>query len=80
MMLQPKLSERQRRFFGLILCLTAIMAHPALAAKTDILVLKNGDRITGEVKKLEAACDMWCSAKWIGSFSRSSRDARRSSG
>jgi hypothetical protein len=33
-------------FFGLV-------ASPALAAKTDVLVLRNGDRITGEVDVLE---------------------------
>ena len=31
----------------------AVSALPAIAAKTDILVMKNGDRLTGEVKKLE---------------------------
>jgi putative salt-induced outer membrane protein YdiY len=35
------------------LCLAAASVDPALADKTDVLVLKNGDRITGEVKKLE---------------------------
>lgn len=29
------------------------MAVPALAAKTDVVVLRNGDRVTGEVKQLE---------------------------
>ena len=32
-----------------LLCLTCL---PAMAAKTDIVVLKNGDKITGEVKSL----------------------------
>jgi len=39
----------------LFLCLAACMRRPALArAKTDILVMTNGDRITCEVKNLEA--------------------------
>jgi hypothetical protein len=33
--------------------LLATTASPAFAAKTDVLVLKNGDRITGEVELLE---------------------------
>lgn len=33
--------------------ITFLFALPALAAKTDIVLLKNGDRITGEVKNLE---------------------------
>jgi hypothetical protein len=33
--------------------LVALAASPALAAKTDVVVLKNGDRLTGEVEQLE---------------------------
>jgi hypothetical protein len=33
--------------------ITFFVARPAFAAKTDIVVLKNGDKITGEVKNLE---------------------------
>jgi hypothetical protein len=33
--------------------LLALVASPALAAKTDVVVLKNGDRLTGEVQQLE---------------------------
>jgi hypothetical protein len=37
-----------------LICLLALIASPAaLAEKTDIVVLKNGDKITGEVKGLE---------------------------
>lgn len=38
-----------------MLLLTGLLLAPALgsAAKTDVVVLNNGDRITGEVKKLE---------------------------
>lgn len=35
------------------LALIAALASPALAAKTDVLILKNGDHITGEVELLE---------------------------
>jgi hypothetical protein len=31
----------------------AVLASPALAAKTDVVVLRNGDRLTGEVDQLE---------------------------
>jgi hypothetical protein len=31
----------------------ALAGSPALAAKTDVIVLKNGDRLTGEVDQLE---------------------------
>lgn len=33
-----------------MLLLTAVLALPATAAKTDVIVLDNGDRITGEIK------------------------------
>jgi hypothetical protein len=36
-----------------ILALASLVAGPTLADKTDIVVLKNGDRITGEVKSLD---------------------------
>jgi len=38
---------------GLIYALALLWAGPGLAAKTDVVVLRNGDRITCEVKKLE---------------------------
>lgn len=53
MTIQQNLSDTIRPMVCLTLCLTAAAGGPALAAKTDILVLKNGDRITGEMKKLE---------------------------
>jgi hypothetical protein len=31
----------------------ALLASPCLAVKTDVVVLRNGDRLTGEVKQLE---------------------------
>jgi len=31
----------------------ALLASPALAVKTDVVVLRNGDRLTGEVQQLE---------------------------
>ena len=37
-----------------VLMLLALASSPALAAKTDIVILTNGDRVTGEIKKLEA--------------------------
>jgi hypothetical protein len=40
--------------FGPILAaFVALLASPALAARTDVLVLRNGDRLTGEVDVLE---------------------------
>jgi len=39
----------RRMFFALLF---GFWALPALAAKTDVVVLLNGDRITGEVKEL----------------------------
>src|SRR5262249_23527488 len=33
--------------------LLALLASPAFAAKTDVIVLKNGDHLTGEVEQLE---------------------------
>lgn len=41
------------RLLGLLMLL-ALMPLPALAQKTDIVILTNGDRVTGEIKKLEA--------------------------
>jgi len=38
---------------GLLTLLLAAAATPALAQKTDLVYLTNGDRITGDVKKLE---------------------------
>ena len=35
------------------LALVCLSASPALAAKTDVVVLRNGDRLTGEVKQLD---------------------------
>lgn len=42
------------RILAPVLGLTfALAASPALAAKTDVVVLKNGDHLTGEVQQLE---------------------------
>jgi putative salt-induced outer membrane protein YdiY len=39
-----------------IACLALLAcSFPALADKTDIIVLRNGDRVTGEIKKMERA-------------------------
>jgi hypothetical protein len=38
---------------GLALAMFALSADPAQAKKTDVIVLENGDHITGEIKKLE---------------------------
>jgi hypothetical protein len=38
----------------LLLMVLALAPRPALAEKTDIVILTNGDRVTGEIKKLEA--------------------------
>src|SRR5512134_1761204 len=42
-----------RRSRTLVLLLPAFLATPALAAKTDVVVLRNGDHLTGEVQHLE---------------------------
>jgi putative salt-induced outer membrane protein YdiY len=40
--------------YGIVLaCLALVWSAPAMAAKTDLVVLNNGDRITGEVKGLD---------------------------
>ncbi len=36
-----------------VLWILLILAHPADAQRRDVVVMKNGDRLTGEVKKLE---------------------------
>ena len=43
-----------KRFATLASLMLLTAAHAAHAAKTDIVVLTNGDRITGEIKRLEA--------------------------
>ena len=40
---------RERLACGVLL---ALLAVPAFAAKTDVITLKNGDRITGEIKEM----------------------------
>jgi hypothetical protein len=42
-----------RGFIRASLVALAAMAPPAQAARTDVVVLRNGDRITGEVKTLQ---------------------------
>ena len=42
-----------RRFMPILLLVSIPATAPALAAKTDILVMGNGDRVTCEIKKLE---------------------------
>jgi hypothetical protein len=37
----------------LVSILLVLLASPAMAAKTDVVVLENGDRLTGEVQQLE---------------------------
>jgi hypothetical protein len=46
----------RRAATGLVAALLPVVcvpASPALAAKTDVVVLRNGDRLTGEVKQLD---------------------------
>jgi hypothetical protein len=43
------------RHIFVFLLLTLILSYPLYAAKEDIVVLKNGDHITGEVKNMEFA-------------------------
>jgi hypothetical protein len=45
--------DRRRRWLGLLVGLSAVFVDPAAAhEKTDIVVLENGDRFQGEIKKL----------------------------
>lgn len=45
---------RNKRFSAAFLCFLALLAAPAaLAAKTDVVTLTNGDRLTGEVVQLQ---------------------------
>ena len=53
-------SGRWRRFFALgtkpliaIICLGSMLFPPLLFAKTDVVTITNGDRLTGELKSLE---------------------------
>ena len=51
-----KLSPNQTvHFFVIILLFSVLGVLNAVAAKTDIVILKNGDKITGEVKRMEYA-------------------------
>jgi hypothetical protein len=54
----------------ILLSLAACLAYPAWARdKTDVIVMKNGDRITGEIKRLENAV-LTVSLDWVdGSIS-----------
>ena len=48
------MTTRHTKVLGRLLILCSIAAAPALARdKTDVIVLLNGDRITGEIKQLE---------------------------
>ncbi len=46
------MSVSKRFLAGFLACLAFLAAAPASAEKTDVVVLKNGDRLTGEVKAL----------------------------
>ena len=47
------LAYTQRRVAVLAALVSVLAALPAQAAKTDVVVLKNGDRLTGEVQQLD---------------------------
>jgi len=51
----PKLTARaDRRITALLLLILATLSLPTMAApKTDIIVFKNGDKLTGEIKSLK---------------------------
>lgn len=38
----------------IVICMFFLLPALSKAEKTDLIILKNGDRITGEIKKLEA--------------------------
>jgi len=38
----------------IVICMLFLLPALAKAEKTDVIILKNGDRITGEIKNLEA--------------------------
>jgi hypothetical protein len=47
---------RRRRLAGALLCILGTLSFfsaPLLAAKTDVVVLDNGDQLTGEIKELK---------------------------
>lgn len=50
--LKPQVSRMMNRFMFLV-GLSILGMSPALAAKTDVVIFINGDRLTGEVKSLE---------------------------
>ena len=49
----PGPSARPRRVSGVIAALLLAAISPLAAERTDVVILKNGDHLTGEVKKLE---------------------------
>jgi hypothetical protein len=48
---------RGRLLHGAALAL-ALLAAPAAAVKTDVVVLRNGDRLTGEADQLEPGAEL----------------------
>ncbi len=43
----------ETRFCIVLSCFTMLLCLPARAKRNDLVIMKNGDRLTGEVKKLE---------------------------
>jgi putative salt-induced outer membrane protein YdiY len=43
----------EERFLVMLSCLVILLCMPAQAKRNDLVIMKNGDRLTGEVKKLE---------------------------
>ena len=51
--MQDRPRARRRALLGAAWVVLTLAASPAFAVKTDIVVLRNGDRLTGEIKQLE---------------------------
>ncbi len=51
----PRITFRRTSFlFALPIVASLLLTVPALAKRSDVVIMKNGDRLTGEVKKLES--------------------------
>src|SRR5262245_48847762 len=49
----PSRPRRSGRLAATFIFLVATLTEQAFAARTDVVTLKNGDRLTGEIRQLE---------------------------